>query len=559
MDYKEKYEQAINFIKDLYPHTSDYVKEKLDDFFPELKESEDERVSKEIISAIKEDWPGHTDWIAWLEKQGEQEAWTEEDKKMLKWVIGYLENKMLNAPMGEERTACKNAIVWFEKLKDEQKSVDKVEPKFKVGDLIKYDKDGEVNRVVEITSDGYKLEYSSHILCFSSQDNWELVEDSVSEDEKVRKEIIAHIKWCEDSGYCAKEEMTRWITFLENQGKPIDKIVKRAMTEKQRVLLTETNGDANIDWDTRSLKDAITLLKHGLNYLQEIEVKKQTMPSSRFGGCSEYIPTRFDKEKQGKQDEQNLPSFDESQGTPILKQGEQKPADKIEPKFHKGEWITHNTANFVFKIISFGYNGYEVVNRENYKKTISSGNEDNYHLWTIEDAKNGDVLADKYNNIGIFSRCEGICWHSYIYLGCDGELRGFSIGGRHEQIDTHPATKEQRDALMKAMADAGYTFDFEKKELKRIEQKPAAWSEEDDQYLLVCKNALAKYQVSDKWDATIISRWLENKLKASQNRWKPSDEQVKALEWQVNNTSEGSWQYEESKNLLKQIKKLREE
>ena len=39
-----------------------------------------------------------------------------------------------------------------------------------------------------------------------------------SEDEMIRKEIIAHIKWCEDSGYCAKEEMTRWITFLEKQG-----------------------------------------------------------------------------------------------------------------------------------------------------------------------------------------------------------------------------------------------------------------------------------------------------------------------------------------------------
>ena len=32
-----------------------------------------------------------------------------------------------------------------------------------------------------------------------------------------------------------------------------------------------------------------------------------------------------------------------------------------------------------------------------------------------------------------------------------------------------PATKEQRDTLEKAMTDAGYTFDFEKKELKKIE------------------------------------------------------------------------------------------
>ena len=31
----------------------------------------------------------------------------------------------------------------------------------------------------------------------------------------------------------------------------------------------------------------------------------------------------------------------------------------------------------------------------------------------------------------------------------------------------HPATKEQRDALMKAMNDAGYEWDIEKQELKK--------------------------------------------------------------------------------------------
>ena len=125
-----------------------------------------------------------------------------------------------------------------------------------------------------------------------------------SEDKRTRESLLEYLHTLPNhythSGVCVLE----WIAWLEKQGKPIDKIVKRAMTEKQRVLLTETNGDANIDWDTRSLKDAITLLKHGLNYLQEIEVKKQIMPSSRFGGCSEYISTRFDKEKQGKQGEQ---------------------------------------------------------------------------------------------------------------------------------------------------------------------------------------------------------------------------------------------------------------
>ena len=39
-----------------------------------------------------------------------------------------------------------------------------------------------------------------------------------SEDERIRKEIIEHIKWSEDNQECAKEEMIRWVAWLEKQG-----------------------------------------------------------------------------------------------------------------------------------------------------------------------------------------------------------------------------------------------------------------------------------------------------------------------------------------------------
>ena len=44
-------------------------------------------------------------------------------------------------------------------------------------------------------------------------------------------------------------------------------------------------------------------------------------------------------------------------------------------------------------------------------------------------------------------------------------------------------------------------------------QPKQEWSEDDEQYLLVCKNALEKYQTTDKWDANIIFHWLKNKIK----------------------------------------------
>lgn len=71
--------------------------------------------------------------------------------------------------------------------------------------------------------------------------------------------------------------------------------------------------------------------------------------------------------------------------------------------------------------------------------------------------------------------------------------------------------------LLRAIRDGEYNL-----------PKPA-WNEEDEQFLLVCKNALRKYQISDHWDANIISKWLEERIKSLCPGWKPSEEQMKAL------------------------------
>ena len=47
-----------------------------------------------------------------------------------------------------------------------------------------------------------------------------------------------------------------------------------------------------------------------------------------------------------------------------------------------------------------------------------------------------------------------------------------------------------------------------------LKQTPVEWSEDDEQFLLICKNALYKYQRTDQWDANIISKWLEERLKS---------------------------------------------
>ena len=145
--------------------------------------------------------------------------------------------------------------------------------------------------------------------------------------------------------------------------------------------------------------------------------------------------------------------------------------DKTKPSFNVGDWVVAITSKSV----------YQVEKKENYEYTLRHilgcslclpfFNDVLIREWTIEDAKNGDVLVDEDNNIGIFQDCEGMYWYSYTYFGRDGQLRGFSMGGSHEQTDTHPATKEQRDLLFQKIKEAGYEWDANKKELKKLEVK----------------------------------------------------------------------------------------
>ena len=86
MDYKEKYEQALERAKKIHNQTEfDYEKGMMEEIFPELKESEDEKIRKWLI-----DWAKAVNWseqftvtkeqvLAWLEKQGEQKPFDYEN------------------------------------------------------------------------------------------------------------------------------------------------------------------------------------------------------------------------------------------------------------------------------------------------------------------------------------------------------------------------------------------------------------------------------------------------------------------------------------------------
>ena len=166
----------------------------------------------------------------------------------------------------------------------------------------------------------------------------------------------------------------------------------------------------------------------------------------------------------------------EKQGEPIDEekvdsQNCVKPSVKGEPKFKVGDYVVDN-CGYVWRIEGIINQFYilEGIDGGESRPTIEWVNK-TFHLWDItEDAKEGDVLVDSLGNVCIYQEpSTKLMYHSHCY----GNHKFFiPMGGSHEIVGSYPATKEQRDQLEKAMADAGYTFDFEKKELKEIEQKP---------------------------------------------------------------------------------------
>jgi hypothetical protein len=173
----------------------------------------------------------------------------------------------------------------------------------------------------------------------------------------------------------------------------------------------------------------------------------------------------------------------------VMKPGQLNEQERIncsvDPEFHEGEWLCVNKPNdyaHLVKIIKvvgvFGKERYKVSRDYDSDLDIVECDfiEKNYHPWTITDAKDGDVLVtvNDQNRPFIYKGCLD---HNHpdspvAYCGIDADGYFCSGGGKFNHWWTvekvQPATKEQRDTLMKAMTDAGYTFDFDKKELKEV-------------------------------------------------------------------------------------------
>lgn len=329
-----------------------------------------------------------------------------------------------------------------------------------------------------------------------------------SEDEKIRKAILEHIQLCTES----IPDRDKFIDWLEKQG---EKKGNNKSIWKHWSTGVAGNGDGKPiylikNYNTYSLSSCLSF---ECDYILLSDLDK-------------LLPQRFEM----KSAEESLGISSEEYNDIVNEclYGESKPADKVESKFKVGDWVINSRFknSRPIKIISISLTkGYELIGNENGDKEFFLSKtivETEYHLWTIEDAKDGDVLAcplpkgyEAREQIFIFKGINSRdyvdnCIEYYCHI-CDGVFyeneNGLCYMGT-TSTPLYPATKSQHDALFKAMTDAGYIFDFEKKELKKISQRMVSaeakealydkltWNEEDEKMIDKIRSIVEKYAFS---------------------------------------------------------------
>ena len=391
--------------------------------FSELRDFKDERIRKEIIAFIKENYSSAKPWIAWLEKQGEKKS-----------DVRY-------------------------KYLEELLAADDIYQMAMDDDMVQEAKTKAINALSEL---------------------------EISKPLGLEKQSDTSVFYLPEISIKDAVEVTSRMQYIEDDMKPIaDFIMDYAYWDLHKDV-----------WNQPTLTVPLFRVLDAL-----------IQRGKPYGDCSQNIAKQDEQKPYGQRKECSNCQFNyagECKGSCAMKRDEQIHADNIVPKFHKGEWVVTDKGDTIQ--IDSANPGYYTLS--NGMEFCTSYVDKYWHLWTIQDAKDGDVLVACDESVFIYSGSTDIYAQSYIALSKYGDLDTKS-GNWGDKNWVYPATKEQRDLLFTKMREAGYEWDFDEKELKKIDtycqdnckgfqetgkcfadgdckakreakQKPAEWSEEDE-------------------------------------------------------------------------------
>ena len=310
---------------------------------------------------------------------------------------------------------------------------------------------------------------------YADELNYIFPELSESEDEKIRKQILSFLKEFEYDHY-RNLDFSSWIAWLEKQG----------------------NKDSQVKLPTFTFDD-ILALQCCMETVKKVQNDKDLY--EKLNDLHGRIYDAYYLEKQGEQNPYSGVSFKYNShtwgmcardgGVEILMDGNLKafislyksfiypissqsaleavkeekidnqtcvkPADKFKPKFKVGDWISNDMCDAHIASIEDGMYYFD----EGDGLSIVFVDE-HYHLWTIEDAMDGDVLVSRSPFIyGKQCPYGGLNWCNNKFIKASNFI--------FTDSPVHPATKEQRDFLFQKMKEAGYEWHINKKELRKKE------------------------------------------------------------------------------------------
>lgn len=253
------------------------------------------------------------------------------------------------------------------------------------------------------------------------------------EDEKIRKDLKELVELCVRWDFITIGESTTMLNWIENKGDY--SIIVRAIKKRKEILSREKNNSINYK-DKLSLGGKIEMLEELLVFFNEMK------------------------------DDQKEHKVYDTKDDDIITDSENNGDNVVRPKFHKGQWIVKE--NFgVYKVIEVCECWYDVVDDKEQHYSISFDDEYMCHLWTIKDAKDGDVLITN-GCVVIFEKIDGLnikCHCYFHYIGFEPSLY---IDSLQNQTAFRPATKEESKMLFRIMKEDGYEWSSDQRKLIKI-------------------------------------------------------------------------------------------
>ena len=329
-----------------------------------------------------------------------------------------------------------------------------------------------------------------------------------SEDEKIRKELIELLNdlWAEKQGLMTeREDYEKYVSWLEKQGDNTPTIIWHNINEKpeeMKELFCEWESDDATWHDVAFYDEESHTFRHAkmpINvtkwvYVDELLEKQgehqKFIDSIQIGDIvtrnqDGMLVNLSQLNRVAKPaEEYNITGIGSKKAEGKLGEMINKiKSDKIEPKFKVGDWVVFkNKHQSIYQVEKTEDGVYILRHTQGGTFRVCVLHDESLRLWTIEDAKDGDVLTTG-NFIFIFKRIVlpndpmVVYYCAYeIYQDEETVGNGFykaaenSRMGHLDSTTYYPATKEQCDLLFQKMEEAGYSWDAEKKKLKKIKR-----------------------------------------------------------------------------------------